>query len=127
MERQRLLVHNISLPAATTVPRAIYDLPEDGTFSVASCIRWGRCCENLECESRSHLYLPGPAKPRGERGKQGLACSGIRNGRGPEQADRVRPVAFVGVMRHVEELSERLQLGFFTGAERLQNPLDSEV
>src|SRR5512140_2571859 len=42
-----LLFTNTSLPAATTVPRAFYDLPEDGTttIAVASFIRWGRCCK----------------------------------------------------------------------------------
>src|ERR1044071_8963240 len=85
-------------------------------------IRWGRCsAKSLEAVPSSHLYLSGSAKPRGKRRKQCLTCRGIRSGRGPEQTHCIRPIAFVGVVRHVEELGERLQLGMLAGPKRLQD------
>jgi hypothetical protein len=108
------LLTSISLPAARTAPRAIYDLPEDGTTTSCSFIvlfiRGGDALEKkLETEARSQLHLSGTAKPRGKRRKQGLPSQGIGKGSRTEQADCVRSIAFVGVVRDVEELGKCLE------------------
>jgi hypothetical protein len=112
------LFTTISLPAALAVPRAIYDLPEDEPLAFASSsVGKATFIYGLKRETGSHLNLPGTTKSCGRRSKQGLTGCGIGQGSGPEQADCIRTVAFVGVVRDVEELSERFQLGMLAGAE----------